>query len=969
MLIGILAGSVAGLLLGRLAIELGGAPLRLRWVLALAALCAVLGGGAGAWGLGRRERHSPWALTLPALYLLWPEPEPTFGLALLGAALALSLAPRLSGTARRPWMEGAILLGFGALYGRTLAPGLLPADSGEFQLVAGVLGIAHPPGYALYTLLGKLSAFIPIGDVAYRLNLFGAACGVLTLVALARLIRRSEGHIGAALVAVCMLGLSATFWAQSTTANIRSLTALFTALCLWSLMRWADTRSDHHLIAFAVAFGLGVGHHASLGLLAPAFALFIAVSEPRLFIQPRRWIAPAVALALSLLVLLYLPLRSAMQPAFDPSPIRTWADFRGHVLASGFRGDMFHYRTWETIQPRLGIWWQIMRLQFGPVLPWAMLLAWGVALMRRCRLALLVGGAWALNTLTAVTYRAPQTVEYLIPSYVALAACLGLGLSLLPELLPRRRAQLMPILHVALLAVIALYAAPNYDSMCELHRDTEARDYAEAVLSAAPTNAVILSSWHRATPFWYLQLIEGLRRDVSVQYVYPEGALSNDQVWLRRVGEALAERPVLVTNRFESFGASDYRWVPLEGAWLVTNAPLETIPEAYTPLERDLGDQVRVLGYTLEAETLKPGEMVNARIYWTPLRPLERDYATFVQLLGPRGVMGQGDIQQRSSAYLPGEVRVDSYRFPLLLHTHPGNYELITGFYAASEQGWERLSAGDQDHVPFATLSVAPSASPSATLHPMRIHYAGGLTLRGADYDKGAPGQTRLYLHWWQRTAAGGAPYRVAAWQGDRLLAEGEVPPLTAGQGAIVALDLPGDVMSVDLRLTDASGNAVPRLRAWQRATSQPVRLSVPAGSARYVPLGGEMAFIGWRAVPEQAVSGEMLRLQPRFLALRPLVHDYSVSLGFENTTDGWEVKSDGTPALGAIPTLKWLRGWQVEDSRRLTVPQDAGGPGTLTLSVYEAFTLEPLQVLDERLVREGQGTTLRLESLPVEER
>jgi hypothetical protein len=251
----------------------------------------------------------------------------------------------------------------------------------------------------------------------------------------------------------------------------------------------------------------------------------------------------------------------------------------------------------------------------------------------------------------------------------------------------------------------------------------------------------------------------------------------------------------------------------------------------------------------------------------------------------------------------------------------------------------------------------------------MRIHYAGGLTLRGADYDKGAPGQTRLYLHWWQRTAVERASYRVAAWQGDRLLAKGEVPPLTAGQVAIVALDLPGDVRSVDLRLTDASANPVPRLRAWQRATNQPVRLDIPAGPARYVPLGGEMAFTGWRIVPEQAISGEILRLQPRFLALRPLVHDYSVSLGFENTAEGWEVKSDGTPALGAIPTLKWLRGWQVEDSRRLTVPQDAGGPGTLTLSAYEAFTLEPLQVLDERLVREGQGTTLRLESLPVEER
>ncbi|HRF50801.1 MAG TPA: DUF2723 domain-containing protein, partial [Anaerolineales bacterium] len=52
------------------------------------------------------------------------------------------------------------LVVFGAalvLYGLTLAPGLLPADSGEYQLIGARLGIAHPPGYALYTLASWLA--------------------------------------------------------------------------------------------------------------------------------------------------------------------------------------------------------------------------------------------------------------------------------------------------------------------------------------------------------------------------------------------------------------------------------------------------------------------------------------------------------------------------------------------------------------------------------------------------------------------------------------------------------------------------------------------------------------------------------------------------------------------------------------------------------------------------------------------
>ena len=43
------------------------------------------------------------------------------------------------------------------LYTWTLAPGLQPADAGEYQLTGAVLGIAHPPGYALYTIVSWLT--------------------------------------------------------------------------------------------------------------------------------------------------------------------------------------------------------------------------------------------------------------------------------------------------------------------------------------------------------------------------------------------------------------------------------------------------------------------------------------------------------------------------------------------------------------------------------------------------------------------------------------------------------------------------------------------------------------------------------------------------------------------------------------------------------------------------------------------
>ena len=49
------------------------------------------------------------------------------------------------------------------VYLRTLAPGLTEIDSGELAAVAATLGIAHPSGYPLFSLLGHVWTMVPTG--------------------------------------------------------------------------------------------------------------------------------------------------------------------------------------------------------------------------------------------------------------------------------------------------------------------------------------------------------------------------------------------------------------------------------------------------------------------------------------------------------------------------------------------------------------------------------------------------------------------------------------------------------------------------------------------------------------------------------------------------------------------------------------------------------------------------------------
>ena len=58
----------------------------------------------------------------------------------------------------------ALVVGLAALvlYVRTLYPGLLAGDSGEFQALARLLGNTHPTGYQIYVLLAYPLTWMPV---------------------------------------------------------------------------------------------------------------------------------------------------------------------------------------------------------------------------------------------------------------------------------------------------------------------------------------------------------------------------------------------------------------------------------------------------------------------------------------------------------------------------------------------------------------------------------------------------------------------------------------------------------------------------------------------------------------------------------------------------------------------------------------------------------------------------------------
>jgi len=184
---------------------------------------------------------------------------------------------------RRDWrgsLDAVLAAGvFGSLllvYVVTLLPGLGGTeDTPKFQYIGAALGTAHQPGYPLYLLLSYAVSKVPIGTLAYRINLMSACWGALTGSLVYLVLRRLSVHAWLAIAVALGLGFGRTFWQHSVFAEVYTLSAALMAATLLALLTWDATRRTGWLYA-AVAFAsLSFGNHMIIVGAVPAFVLFV----------------------------------------------------------------------------------------------------------------------------------------------------------------------------------------------------------------------------------------------------------------------------------------------------------------------------------------------------------------------------------------------------------------------------------------------------------------------------------------------------------------------------------------------------------------------------------------------------------------------------------------------------------------------------------------------------------------------
>ncbi|HEX2612676.1 MAG TPA: DUF2723 domain-containing protein, partial [Fibrobacteria bacterium] len=428
-----------------------------------------------------------------------------------------------------------------AAYFATLAPSIGFIDAGELAAAAHSLGVTHPTGYPLFTMLASLFAKLPLGGtVIWKLNLLAALfCAAAVrafyalFLALPRAMRKGREGVSssepswadrvAAATGALSLAFGATFWAQATGVEVYSLHLLLVALILLAFLRALPegafapgTRRDplarrSRWCLFSFVLGLGFANHMTTLLLLPAlfFAYFAVHGFGRAAWKNAGISAPFYLLGLT--PYLYLPIRAAAHPAMNWGAIVDWESFRWHVSGRQYAGWMFS--SWDTALRQARLFLDTWPSETG-YLP-LILAAFGlIALFRASRRLfifplLLLAGCLAY----AVNYDISDVVNYFLLAYIATALCAVFGARALLDVAKGK----------AFFGALAVCAASVVLPLALNAREANERgnfaveDYARSMLESLGPGAVIFSTqWdHFVAGAWYLQSVEGVRPDVA----------------------------------------------------------------------------------------------------------------------------------------------------------------------------------------------------------------------------------------------------------------------------------------------------------------------------------------------------------------------------------------------------------------------------------------------------------------------
>jgi len=539
--------------------------------------------------------------------------------------------------ANRPWNKKEILAAAGlaggalGLYLWTLAPTVAyQGDGGELTAAAYVLGNAHPTGYPLFLILGKLFSWLPWGDVAHRLNLLSAVCASATVVCLFMALRDLTGDGLAAGIGSASLALSYQFWSQALRAEVYTLQTFFFAFLLWLHGQWLATRHRRWAYAVGLAYGWGAANHVSLVPFLPFSLLFLILTAESRKVGLKTAGACVWWLIPGLLLYLYLPLRASTHPPLNWGNPVTLSRFLDHVTARSYRAYLFAQPLSEVglLAWKYGVFWA---RQFFPL--WLLAPLGAFCLWRQARPLAWWGAALAgLNVGFYLNYDVGDRANYFLPTYVLTAWLIGLGahqgIRWVNAHVSRTRRLMWPLVGVCLMLGLGLEGQGAAGS-ASLRGHDHARRHAEAILRAVPAGARLwVESDEVLFSLWYLQHVEAQRPELKIVSLSDLTRPANRRKMWRLIRANGDQQPVYVAFWDEELAGQFALWPrgPVCRLSREPERPRTWLAPAPERAEATFPDGLVLVRHAINEKAIKPLTLAEWRVEWYASRPPERTW-------------------------------------------------------------------------------------------------------------------------------------------------------------------------------------------------------------------------------------------------------------------------------------------------------------------------------------------------------
>ena len=385
-----------------------------------------------------------------------------------------------------------------AIYLFSICPTVYLIDSGELAAVSYTLGIAHPTGYPLYTIISYFFAHLP-GEPIFNLNLLSAlftVCAAVFLYILAHSIMKDKI---AALIPVAIFSFAPTIWRISVTNEVYPLTALLSIMIFYVLYRLRNIR---HFYFIMFLFGLAFTNHIIVFSLAgPVFVYLILKYRPEF----KKVLFGIICALFAVSLYIYLIVRT------NGNAVLAWGNTHDlqrlfwHVTGKQYQVWMFSQSIAELFR-NFGNGLMILLRNFLYVLIIPVLVGFYHLYKTELRRFWLFTSIISLNILYVINYSIPDIESYYIPSFITLIIISAYGLKAFKKYLKS----------YIVLPLVIIIVLLNYRT-CTLRNNSFGMDFGRAHLEQLPEKSLLLCTfWDIYSPIIYLKKVKNIRQDLII---------------------------------------------------------------------------------------------------------------------------------------------------------------------------------------------------------------------------------------------------------------------------------------------------------------------------------------------------------------------------------------------------------------------------------------------------------------------